>query len=455
MYVKTYDREWIVDTPRERNPQRYGMLRSVSFNPEIDITLSSLPVCEFSVEIIITDGREIKKGQYIQLYDDKDTMYADYRIAKVEQIAEQVVRVLAQSDLALMDSWVLESCRVTNNVSISRWIYLFTHYDVYVKSGKQQKVPISYFDDTREITLDGFFPKQTMRERLQQICFAYGITVQQWFCSGIVLTRCTEIGQIPLPGDLIPANDTYMYPQRQYLDPAGSFVAVNYHSWTTEKPIGSPPEEIEDDDGVTWYYYSGPNEVKNDENDAGSVVTISDVMIINPDNLQEVLWRSWRNFVAEEYIVDVINNGQYYPNLPVKFYYDTDGNLSNAIIIDGIITKCDFTFGTQNRAKLTIARIPDTTPQTVHCTTVHYVYEYTVDDGDGGTTEKTLALGRNEYYVPAGAMVSFDTPTIYIDVVGDTLAFVVDRDDTRNIYGCVVGDHDTEETLYYKRKEAS
>lgn len=454
MYVIVYDRTTWGYTPV--NPTTYRTLKSLSFNPETDITLSSIPICEFTVEIMTAN--EVIGGQRIRLYDDKDTLYADYRVMKVERIADQIIRVLAQSELALLDTWTLKAIRVTGSMGIQT-IMEWAENPTYIKSGTPKHITYILASDVldRDARVTGFFPEQTARERLLQMCMTCGLTVQQWFCHGLLLTRVNEVGQIPgYPSTLIPAADTFMRPERQYADPAGSLVVYGYDNWRVDKPEDDGWVEVKDDiNDETWYCLEFWSEGSNEDNDEGNAAKISDVMIINSNNYLSVLERKWRFFIAEEYTIDVINNGQYYPNMPVAFYYDTDGNLSNAVIIEGIITKCDFTFGTQNRAKLTIARIPGTTPQAVHCTTVHYVYEYTVDDGEGGTTEKTLALGRNEYYFPEGEMVSFDTPTIYIDVVGDTLAFVVDRDDIRNIYGYGAGDHDAEYTLYYKRKEAS
>lgn len=455
VYVIVYDRTTWGDTPV--NPTTYRTLKSLSFNPETDITLASVPICEFTVEIMTAN--EVIGGQRIRLYDDKDTLYADYRVMKVERIADQIMRVLAQSELALLDTWTLKAVRVTGSMGIQT-IMAWAENPTYIKSGTPKHINYILASDVldRDARVTGFFPEQTARERLQQMCITCGLTVHQWFCHGLLLTRVNEVGQIPaFPSTLIPASDTFSRPERQYVEPAGSFAAYMYSNWQTAEPEGDGWVEVKDDiSETTWYAFKGySGEAQNEDNDEGKAVEISDVMIINPDNVSSVYERKWRFFIAEEYTIDVINNGQYYPNMPVKFYFDTDGNLSNAIIIDGIITKCDFTFGVQNRAKLTIARIPNTTPQAVHCMTVHYVYEYTVDDGEGGTTEKTLALGRNEYYVPSGTLVDFDLPTIYIDVVGDTLAFVVDRDDTRNIYGYTAGDHDAEYTLYYKREEAS
>lgn len=454
MYVIVYEKTKWGTTPV--NPTEYRALKSLSFAPETDITLSSIPVCEFTVEIITTDN--ITTGHRIRLYPDGQmTTYADYRIMKAERIAENVVRVLAQSELALLDTWTLKAIRVTGSMGIQT-IMSWAENPTYIKSGTPKHINYILASDVldRDARVTGFFPEQTARERLQQMCITCGLTVQQWFCNGLLLTRVNNIGQIPERGVLIPVADTFMFPERQYVDPAGSLVVYGYANWRVDKPEGDGWVEVKDDiNDETWYCLEFWSKGSNEDNDEGNAAKISDVMIINDDNYLSVLERKWRFFITEEYTIDVINNGQYYPNMPVAFYYDTGGDLSNAVIIEGVITKCDFTFGTQNRAKLTIARIPGTTPQAVHCTTVHYVYEYTVDDGEGGTTEKTLALGRNEYYTPAGEMVSFDTPTIYIDVVGDTLAFVVDGDDTRNIYGYQAGDHDAEYTLYYKRKEAS
>ena len=446
MYVIVYER---TASGRPAGNTRYDDLKSLSFNPETDITLSSIPVCEFTVEIKTTDN--IGVGLPISLYDDKGMLYARYRIQKAERIADKIVRVQAQSYLALMDSWVLKACRIDDDRSISHWMTLFMHLDDYVKSGKQKYINITYLDGIDEIKLDGFFPEQTMRERLQQICFAYGITVRQWFCDNLTLSRITEVGQIPVfPSVLIPASDTFFRPERQYLEPVQVFTAINHYGWTQEKLLDDDQKEVKDDvSGGTWYYFEGAHTAENENEDEGKEVTISDVFIISNNNIDDTMDRKWRFFIAEEYTLDVINNGQYYPGMPVAFYYDTDGDISNAVVIAGIITKCDFSFGLQNRSKLTIARIPGSyySDRPVYRVRVHYVYPYTVDGVD-----KTLALGRNDYYAPVQTLVSLDLPTIYVDVVGDTLAFVPDEDDPGYATGIRVNDHDEELTIKYKRE---
>ena len=453
MYVIVYERTASGTTV---NSTAYHDLKSLSFNPETDITLSSIPVCEFTVEIKTTDN--IGVGLPISLYDDKGVLYARYRIQKAERIADNIVRVQAQSYLALMDSWVLKACRIDGDRSISQWMTRFMFTDNYVKSGKQKYINITYLDGIDEIKLDGFFPEQTMRERLQQICLAYGITVRQWFCDNLTLSRITEVGQIPnYPSTLIPAIDTFMRPERQYIEPAGSILIWYYDHWTQSAPeeeFRANWTEVKDDvTGGTWYCNElGGTVVPSEDDDDGKNIEISDVMIINSDNYSDVKERIWRFSISEEYTIDVVNNGQYYPNMPVAFYYDTDGDLSNAVVIPGIITKCDFTFGVQNRSKLTIARIPGSyySDRPVYRVRVHYVYPYTVDGID-----KTLALGRNDYYAPVQTLVSLDLPTIYVDAVGDTLAFVPDTDDPDYITGIRVNDHDEELTINYKRREAS
>jgi len=453
VYVIVYEKTKWGTTPV--NPTEYRALKSLTFAPETDITLSSIPVCEFTVEIITTDN--ITTGHRIRLYPDGQlTTYADYRIMKAERIADNIVRVLAQSELALLDTWTLKALRVTGSMGIQT-IMEWAENPTYIKSGTPKHITYILASDVldRDARVTGFFPEQTARERLQQMCITCGLTVQQWFCTGLLLTRVNEVGQIPAfpTSTLIPASDTFFRPERQYVEPAGSLAVWSYGQWTTSEPEVKDDWTVEVTDdvlGTTWYCrkFDGYEDL-NEDNDEGKPVEISDVMIINADNVSGVYERKWRFFIAEEYTVDVINNGQYYPGMPVAFYYDTDGDLSNAVVIPGIITKCDFTFGVQNRSKLTIARIPGSyySDRPVYRVRVHYVYPYTVDGVD-----KTLALGRNDYYAPAETLVSLDLSTIYVDVVGDTLAFIPDTDDPDYITGIRVNDHDEELTIKYKRE---
>ena len=70
----------------------YSTIRNLSFSPQTDVTGNSLPINEFSVDIVTDD--DISFGQYAELYDDLDNLWAKYWINYAE-------RLDAESDLQL------------------------------------------------------------------------------------------------------------------------------------------------------------------------------------------------------------------------------------------------------------------------------------------------------------------------------------------------------------------
>lgn len=416
MYVSLYKRE----NNRNVFEKRYNDLKSLSLNLETDLKLSSVPVCEYTVEIATTDNK-IEIGKILKLYDDMGILYAAYKVAEVKRITDGIVRVLAKSDIETLEKWTLKAIKYNSETLVAATMDL-CFQPTYVKDGKTQLVFIETPSDANSIIVDGFFPEQTARERLQQICLACNLTVRQWFCDpSISLEKTTPNGGV------IPMENIFWKPDRQDVDSAGMVLVSSFDGWTQTEPdpsqLPSGKEVVEVHDDVrnqTWWCIKSDNglQIPNPDNPDGPLVTISDIMIINSQNAQDIQNNLIPHyFRGTEWTLDVINNGQYYPGMKVTFVGTIDPDATLAPFCAGIIKSCDFTFGVQNRSRITVVgdQIMDTGGHVI----VHYVHTY--EDAEGN--EKTMSLGCNRYYSPPGTSITIKHPPIYVDVVGETRIF--------------------------------
>ncbi len=386
------------------SPDPYRQLKSISFAPEVDLTLSSLPVNEFRADIITEDS--IEAGSEAILKDDMDQLWADYTITKAERVSKQCVRIVAQSYLTLMDRWKLPA-EMFQNVKVPQFIewlfripasgYLYT-FDIDVDP---------YFND---ITVTGFCPEQTARERLQWLCVTVGAVVRQCFSEALQFIPAPDVDATAYyaKGALIPISDTFIKPSVTIRELMRSVAVTGYENFTNVDPTPQPEEGMEpgdepvqviqwessvDDQGVTWWYNPVDLLFENDESPElpGRQVSIDGVTLIGESSRQVIGWLSAAYFRRGEIRMDVINNAQYYPGQKVRVYADED------TIYTGYIQSCDFRFGLQASATLTISSNLEKVPSGK--LTISYRY------GD-------LLLGRTQMVLPDGEPYDMENPII-------------------------------------------
>ena len=385
-------------------PAPYRQLRSLSFAPEVDLTLSSLPVNEFRAEIVTEDV--IPAGVEAILMDDMDQLWADYTITKAERIDRQSFRIVAQSDLTLMDRWTLPA-EMFQNVEVSRFIqWLFR----IPKSGYLYNVDIDVDVYFNGVTVTGFCPEQTARERLQWLCVTVGAVVRQCFASALQFIPAPDVDATAYyaKGTLIPISETFMKPSVTIRELMRSVAVTGYENFTNVDPTPQPEAGMEpgtepvqviewessvDEQGVTWWYNPVDLTFENEESPElpGRHVSIDGVTLIGEASRQVIGWLSAAYFRQGEIRMDVINNAQYCPGQKVRVYAEED------TIYTGYIRSCDFRFGLQARATLVISSDLEQVPSGK--LTISYRY------GD-------LPLGRSEMVLPDGEPYDVENPTI-------------------------------------------
>ena len=376
------------------NSVTYTKLRSLSFSPEIDLTGNSLPINEFSADIITTDT--IAVGQFARLYDDLDHLWARYYIMKVERQDRQTVRVLARSLVALLDSIRLQAVRPTNWGLNDAIIYTFLPVDGGSIHG--QDVQITYDSALQNATITGYLPEQTARERLQSILMAVGayyVDFNMEYMAVRVIPGNEDPAQAD-PGTLIPIDKTFWKPRRTYRDPV-SKVTVKYYE-LANRAAGDGERTIRYN-GLTYAVTEAEMSLSNPNFEEGALpeneVVIENNMLVNPNNANSVLTAMAQYyFNRDELELDCVDNAEYWPGDLAVCYADEDS------MATGVIQSAAFSFGLQARAKL---KIPAATAVESAVLTVIY----TCDGHE---------IARAAFTFPVGYGYSVQNP--YLDLTG-------------------------------------
>jgi hypothetical protein len=365
----------------------YTRIARVDFSPEVDIKLNSLPVDMLTVDIITQDTLE--RGWLISLKNDVDTLFAKFKITKVQRINKDTLRVEAQSPLGLLDWWTVGAERINTTAGAA----VYDLFSGLPKSGYFSIVPYTLPTELASININGFAPEQTARERLLWLCLAMGAWVQQSFCNGLVFHALPDFSNHDLTqGALLPYKKTYWKPTTQLGDPV---YAVYVELVGTISTTEAPNKESGTDEGGTTYYwdYITHGYVNPDEDaPGGSEVKISGVSLLNNEYQQptfSLIGALYQNRM--EVTAEIIDNGDVQPGDVVRVYADED------LIYCGVVRQCTFTFGQQAKARLTVNAYPDELPiQIVRVT-------FTADD---------VPLGQETEVYPEGDTWEVDAPTI-------------------------------------------
>ena len=359
----------------------YTKIRNLSFSPEVDLIAQSLPVNEFTCDIITTD--EINLGETAELYDDMDHLFASYWISYAERQDAKTLRITAKSLLYLMEQ--------AGNLPAEMWsskdagdAILECIQAPGSRFGAANLSIDSSFDNA---TLNGFVPEQSARERLLWILFAMGAYCRTAF------NNVVEILPIDSTAVLIPLGDTFWKPTVTYLDWVTALAAKSY-SFAQGTP-GTTDEYVTDKNGVTYIVTSTEVTLSNSAAPAAApenVVRFDDVYLLNSSNVSAVLTRlSTRYFKRVEVEADAINNASYAPGDKVQVYAD------EGTMYSGFIERADFAFGVQARSKLKLVACDD-----VNAAKLTILCRY-----DG------TQIGKQEYTLPVGYVYSIQM--LFID----------------------------------------
>lgn len=329
---------------------RYSELKSLSFAPEVDLTLARLPVNAFTAVIVTSD--RIPAESRVRLYDDMDQIWASGRVTRSERIDRRCLRIVAQSDLGMMDRWWVGAQMFTGE-RVYSFIYKLLN-DTPV-SGELCGVDIQIADQRlMEMRVTGFCPRQRARDRLHWLCLTVGALVNQCYTDTLQLISAPDAVSTMDDGTLIPLRDTYWKPEMTQLTPVHALSVTGYRSHGRTAPADEEAIMALDETGQAWYFVPETLTFLNEEapSGAGREVDIDGVWLIHAaDTFQTLSRLSAACFRSVEMKLSVINNRQYRPGQRVRVYLDEEH------IYLGHITSCDFTFGQQARSEMVVSVI--------------------------------------------------------------------------------------------------
>ena len=378
MYI---DLDWIESIDPETGDVVMGggqyPVKNLSFAPQVDMTGNSMPVNEYTCDVITTDEIPMECIGH-RLRDELDQSWAEWPLRKVIRVAANCWRVTASSWLKALEYTELEP-RMYEEVTASAAIAecFGEHNNDYTIS------PSIQFK-----TVSGFAPAQNARVRLTWLLFVLGAFPVDVF-RGDVYIRAVDDTKT-----LVPLDRTFMRPTLNNRDPV---TAIRLTTYTFRE--GTEAEWQADENSfqfpTPWIATPQTFELLNPNVDADAVpnpVEFDSLYLINPDNVSDIatrLAKYWFNPV--EASVDCINNKQYRPGDLVLAYTDIDR------MISGYVQQATFSFGKQARSALKLAGVMKITPAKL---TVRYTYQNRV-------------IGKAVYYLPVGFGFSIDNP--YLD----------------------------------------
>lgn len=362
----------------------YTTLQNLSFAPQVDVTGSELPINTFEVDVITTDT--ITDGVFAELRDDRDRLYANYYITKSERQAANVVRVYAESPLALLDRITLQAVMYTAKNAADAIDDCFTSLGPGITVGIDYVVAQSL----QSATVTGYCPEQTARERLQWICFAIGAYVKTF--------QTTAVSIIPVDTTerLVPLEKTYFRPTQQIGDWVTAIKITSY----TFSQASSEAEWAEDDSSYVFPlpWVATEQEITLTNNDAPAsapenVMEISGMYLVNSGNVSAIASRlAAIHFKRGTVQLDAINNGDFWPGEKLIVYTDEDS------MVAGMLMDETFEFGNQAKATMNVRAQELKTGATL-------IVNYKLDSSK---------IGESTYMLPEGYTYEIANP--YLDI---------------------------------------
>lgn len=358
------------------NGLTYNRIKNLTFAPEADPISREVVINGFTADIITEDV--IDPGVNVFLYDDLNNIWAKYKLIDSVRKNEETLSIVAESVLKRLDRRTMNAVMYEEKPLNQILSAIFTG------------IPSSDWTTTTAINdkyVTGYFPKQSARERLQWVCFCFGLFVRSFFYDRVVIK---SIDSTTTP---VPIEKVYWRPTLNYKDPVTKVTATIYSY------VEGEPQNTDKWVQVGNKYYiqtsqemslTNPDYPSN-END--NVVSVNDVTIVNADNWQDILSRL-ANYCFNRVEVDaeVINNRDYVPGDKIALPINEED------VATGYIESTDFTFGLQAKSRIRLAQI-----NMAKAGKLKIVYMYV-----------NKKLGSQTYMLPRGTNYSLENP--YLDI---------------------------------------
>lgn len=378
-------------------------ITNLSFSPQVDLTGNSLPVNEYTCDVILPAPIPGTLSS-ATLYDDMDQRWCSFPITGANQITTKCLRLTCSSWLKRLDDRQLEETVYVNESAANAIDACF---------GAAYANDYTIATAIASKTVSGYAPAQNGRERLTWLCFVLGAYVEDIYREDALITEVDD------SATLIPIDKTYGGIQRPTVDNGEWVTGLKVTTYTFRQ---GTQEEWEADDSsymfpLPWIATTQEITISNPAAPADArpnVVELSSIYLINPNNVSDItarLAKYWFNPLTVQ--ASVINNRSYKPGDLVQVYTAPD---SMAV---GYIQQAAFAFGKQAMSKLSLIGAEAVEGAKL---TINYTYQSGI-------------IGKQTYYLPVG--VTFTIQNNYIDRIYQDRRYIY-RPQSETVTGTMV-----------------
>lgn len=408
MYVEIY---WLgpID-PETGLPTEEGgwyQIKNLNFAPQTDLTGNSLPVNEYTCDVITTDdipGTLPPEAGTCTLYDERGINYewSYWPIKKSIRISPSCVRITCTSWISQLDYIELAETVYQGETAENVMATIFPSANDYEMA-----------NSLKSITISGYAPAQTARERLTWVLFVIGGYVRDIFTP----MRKVQILKVDTTEALIPIDRIFMRPSIDRADWVTGLKITTYSFFQAASDEAAAEYDNSYMFPLPWVATESTVTLTNPaapEDAPENVVEIDGIYLVNPNNVSAIASRLaeyWFN--PMEASLDCINNRQYRPGDLVTVYTSTDDMLT------GYVQQESFKFGKQARSTL---KLIGCEVKASAALTINYTH-------DG------RRIARDEFRFPVG--FGYSLPARYIDQTTEGHRYIY-RPTTTTITGTMV-----------------
>lgn len=383
MYVEIY---WLgpID-PETGLPTSEGglyQIKNLNFAPQTDLTGNSLPVNEYTCDVITTDdipGTLPPEAGTCTLYDERGIGYewSYWPIKKSIRISPTCVRITCTSWISQLDYIEMAETVYQGETAENVMATIFPSANDYEMANSLKSVQIS-----------GYAPAQNARERLTWVLFAIGGYVRDIFASKV------QILKVDTTEALIPIDRIFMRPSIDRADWVTGLKITTYSFFQAASDEAAAEYDNSYMFPLPWVATESTVELSNPAAPADApenVIEIDGIYLVNPNNVSAIASRLaeyWFN--PMEASLDCINNRQYRPGDLVTVYTSPEDMLT------GYVQQESFKFGKQARSTL---KLIGCEVKASAALTVNYTYQ-------GGR------IGQQKYYFPVGFTYHIANPCL-------------------------------------------
>ena len=357
---------------------RYRTVKNLNFAPQTDLTGTSMPVNEYTVDVITTDDIPVSTFAP-ELYDDRNQLWAAFPIRKVVRISENCLRLTCTSW-----TYQLQYKEMTETVYTGQ-----TAADIVAAIFYPDANAYEMDEALEDVQIYGYAPTQSARDRLTWLLLVLCAHVQDVFVDKVMIEATDDTEAT------VPMEHTYMRPS---LDKTEWVTGIEITAYTFSQ--AADQEAWEADDSHTRYPYPWIStertfSVTNSNAPAGvpeNVKKIDGIYFVNDNNATDILAnlaKYW--FGSLDATADFINNRLYTVGDLLYVYTGEDS------MILGYVQQLSFKFGHQ---AMSTAKLVGCAEVETDVLTVNYVCN-------------NKRIGRAKYYLPVG--MAFSIENKYLD----------------------------------------